>query len=346
MEPQNFPAPQIPACTFGTAQFEHHQTTFDLLTIDNVLIEVSNILVKTTMFGRMVSGCVVELVPGTTFYRRTNVLVTVKIYNGETLQAQNFLLNNGEFENPFNEISISQQLGDHPGICSMLGFGRDPNSNSVYIVTPRFDDDCYQLIEESGGLNEDLAKDFLRQILGGLEHLHTFGIAHRDVSLENILYKNLPGGQRQYCLVADSCLLMPINAETGGGFSLITRTRRIASGRRTVMDPTVLTGLEDLIDPRKCDLWSLGVVLYMTIAGARLYERPSMEDRAYEMIAAGQLRAWVRTWFNPQQISDQCLDLIFNMLQPSHETRYTINDIRNHAWLLPTIAANNDFIQQ
>jgi len=45
----------------------------------------------------------------------------------------------------------------------------------------------YDIINKKGSLPDHLARNVFSQCLNGLQHLHSRGIAHRDIKLENLL---------------------------------------------------------------------------------------------------------------------------------------------------------------
>ena len=94
--------------------------------------------------------------------------------------------------------------------------------------------------------------------LEALQHCHALGITHRDIKPENIMYGH-DGEVRlvDFGLAKDSVLKM-----------------RAYAGTPFFMAPEVLNGSYT----HKCDIWSLGCVLYMLCAGKLPYYGTSREE--------------------------------------------------------------------
>ena len=85
---------------------------------------------------------------------------------------------------------------DHENIIKIHSWGHDgkmikndvTSENNVYVLIEFisggiFFDLCIAL----GGLGEDVGRFYMNQLINILDHMHSQGIAHRDIKLENIL---------------------------------------------------------------------------------------------------------------------------------------------------------------
>ncbi|KAG6612200.1 serine/threonine protein kinase [Phytophthora cinnamomi] len=108
-----------------------------------------------------------------------------------------------------------------------------------------------------------------RQVTLGLHFLHSNGIAHRDVSLENVL---LRGG---VCKLSD--------------FGLATDAERMCAevvGKANYMAPEVVAG--EAYAPVAADMWSLGIVLFIMLTGSPLwYARVPAEQEFTSTFSTG-----------------------------------------------------------
>ena len=67
------------------------------------------------------------------------------------------------------------------------------------------------MIKSNGALSESEGRIYFHEILSGVKMLASKGLAHRDLTLENILLKD------NKCKIMDfgMCILFPINSSSG-----------------------------------------------------------------------------------------------------------------------------------
>ena len=163
------------------------------------------------------------------------------------------------------EVQLISRL-EHPRIAKLLDFGEGD-----WVI--------YYVMEFVPGptLKEHLARvrrasisDVVRiadDVLSALAHAHKQGVVHRDVKPENIVLS--PSG----AVLLDFGIAKAVAVS---GNDRLTRSG-FAVGTSTYMSPEQVTGEED-IDHRS-DLYSLGCVLFESLAG-----RPPFEDPFEEMV--------------------------------------------------------------
>ena len=110
--------------------------------------------------------------------------------------------------------------------------------------------DLVKLVEKTRGLDESLSKKFFWQAATAVNYLHYFGIVHRDIKLDNFL---LTDDSR-----TDSDLRL-----IDFGFATHFRDQTLSSsiGTASYVAPEVLKRSYS----KECDVWSLGVMLWMMI---------------------------------------------------------------------------------
>lgn len=129
----------------------------------------------------------------------------------------------------------------------------------------------YQEKFAKGVQAEDL-RAILKDILEQLVCLHSLGVAHRDIKLENTMIK--PDGTAQLIDFGISCAL---NAK----LDMLQCADTDPAGTEVYLAPEIL--LSDMIDlpaPTylKSDIWSLGIMMYLLMTGEFLIE--DIEDFA------------------------------------------------------------------
>ena len=156
-------------------------------------------------------------------------------------------------------------------------------------------------------LPEDWTKRIVKQIAAGLEHIHGNNIVHRDMKHMNIFFSNDSMNPR--VKIAD--------------FGLASRlsdnhpfvTKRL--GTVGFMAPEV--ALEQPSE-YKADVWSLGVIVFALISSKVPFQGVDHED-TLEKIINDELEFSQDVWAD---ISDECKDLLTQMLEKDTERRYTI----------------------
>lgn len=88
------------------------------------------------------------------------------------------------------EIIAAQKVTYHPNLLNILEYHYDSFYGKVIFVFELMDMSLYDYLRtKRKGLSECRVRNYLYQMLTGLEHLHTHGLFHRDIKPENILIK-------------------------------------------------------------------------------------------------------------------------------------------------------------
>jgi eukaryotic-like serine/threonine-protein kinase len=164
---------------------------------------------------------------------------------------------------------------NHPNICTIHDVGEAAGQNYIVMEYVKGDSLSQQIRE--GGLPVETVIRYGEQISDALAHAHEHGIVHRDLKSANIVIT--PDGRVK---VLDFGLAKRDAAE---GISGKTQSLQSQSGEDAMagtlhyMAPEVFRG--EAPDSR-CDIWSLGVVLYEMAAG----KRPFTGRTSYELTSA------------------------------------------------------------
>jgi serine/threonine-protein kinase PpkA len=151
------------------------------------------------------------------------------------------------------EYEIISQVR-HPNVATIYGNGQ--TDSHAYIVMEYFPNgDLRQRMEAA--LAPEVALDYLRQVTEALVAIHVRGIVHRDLKPDNLMLRE------------DGSLAL---ADLGIAKNLAATFNRTSRGE-ALGTPFYLSpeqALGKTIDQR-CDLYSLGVMLYEMLAGERPY---------------------------------------------------------------------------
>ena len=239
-------------------------------------------------------------------------------------------------ENPDSEIAAMQFIGKHRHIVGQVECCRD--KDNVYSIMEFADGgELFDYIDQEGPVTEDRAREIFNQILLGLLHLHDAGIAHRDLTLENIM-----------CTTSGTCKLIdfgmslrlprvPNNQDpTNESIGNDERTSPIMNippqgtcGKPNYIAPEVMENAKDF-NPQVSDIWSLGVILFIMLTGVPPVAAAYDLDDRYRIICDGGLEAILLQW--DCHLSSEAVNLLFNLLKPHPKERLTVREIIDHPW--------------
>uniref|UniRef100_A0A3B4AXY1 Uncharacterized protein n=1 Tax=Periophthalmus magnuspinnatus TaxID=409849 RepID=A0A3B4AXY1_9GOBI len=208
-----------------------------------------------------------------------------------------------------NEVAILK----HPGVVSLQAMFESPEK--VFVVMEKLHGDMLEMIlsSEKGRLPEHTTRFLLTQILVALRHLHSKNIVHCDLKPENVLLTSSdPLPQVKLC---------------DFGFARIIGEcsfRRSVVGTPAYLAPEVLRGRGY---NRSLDMWSVGVILYVSLSGTFPFNE---DEDVNEQIHNAAFMYPSKTW---REVSRQAIDLISNLLQVKMRKRLSVDKTLSHPWL-------------
>ena len=164
-------------------------------------------------------------------------------------------------------------------------------------------------------MGEDAGRFFLHQLLDAVDHIHTAGVAHRDLKLENILI--------------DDNLNLKV-ADFGFAKSKNISLMHSYRGTKTYMAPEIKEGKP--YDGKQVDMFSIGVILFIIVQGIFPFNEARRYDFHYKFLLNNREDDYfVKT--NGTHLSDDFKDLILKFFRYDPESRVTLEQVREHPWM-------------
>ncbi|GMF33133.1 unnamed protein product [Phytophthora lilii] len=178
-------------------------------------------------------------------------------------------------------------------------------------------------VDGSKRLQESVAHGYLVDVLAGLRFLHSHGIAHRDVSLENILLRDGRAVIADFglCVQASSA-----SSPTGGSSAGFHCEETV--GKNYYMAPEIVA--RERYDPRRADIWSAGIAFFILLTSSPPFERADPSDPGFRYVAKRGIKAVFTAWGLGQEVSEPMQDLLARMLSVDPEERITMEEIWRH----------------
>jgi len=219
------------------------------------------------------------------------------------------------------EIEILLRHGQHPNIISLRDTFED--SQHVYLVTELMNGgELLDKILKQKFFSEKEARCVMEVVTSVVKYLHVNGVVHRDLKPANILYAD-DGGDPSTLRIIDFGFAKQLRADNG----LLTTPCYTAN----FVAPEVLKrqGYD-----AACDVWSLGVLLYIMLSGTTPFANSGGDDpkAILKRIGEGHMGLGFESG-NWRSVSSSAKDLIRLMLDVEPQKRPTAAQILAHPWM-------------
>jgi hypothetical protein len=229
-------------------------------------------------------------------------------------------------------VGIEDFMARELAIMKELSSAVDAHENIIklYDVITENNDTMYIVLEycNNGSLDSDNhepfpereAHSYFVQIISALEYIHKRNIIHRDLQLQNI------------CLTDNRIKLVDFGLSDH--YDLNTR-HNVFCGNISYHSPEMI--YRDYLGP-EVDVWSAGVCLYRMVTGYLPFKNSTNT-------LSGKLTVPIE---EEEYLSEECKDLLKKILNPDPQQRYSLNEIKEHAWFskYPIVSTTDTMPQQ
>jgi len=190
------------------------------------------------------------------------------------------------------------------------------------------------------------ASRIIKDLAEAIRHLHHQGVAHRDIKPDNVLCVN----HNVPCPVKlcdfDLCSSVSIEVSTP---QLLTPVGSLEYMAPEVVDAFTVDDCDDdeeeISYNKKCDMWSLGIIMYILLCGYAPFsgncgldcgwERgescPECQEMLFASIKDGEVVFPAQHW---DKVSLQAKDLILHLLVRDSSTRLDADQVLDHPWIV------------
>lgn len=227
-------------------------------------------------------------------------------------------------EDIFKEIDILVGM-NHENVIFLKEYFEE--GNKVYLITELLTGgELLDAVLERGSYNEADARLSFVQLLRGIEYLHSKGVVHRDLKLENLL------------LATPNDIHKVKIADFGLAKKAAESAMATICGTPQYVAPEVIQGTPGLIYSPAVDLWSAGVVLFILLGGYPPFYDES-EPALFEQIRKGKFSFDDPVW---DAVSDSAKSLVRELLTVNPSKRLTATQALKHTWFTASLHSNED----
>ncbi|NXL93154.1 DAPK1 kinase, partial [Alectura lathami] len=214
------------------------------------------------------------------------------------------------------EVSILKEIR-HPNVITLHDVYEN-KTDVILILELVAGGELFDFLAEKESLTEEEATEFLKQILNGVQYLHSLQIAHFDLKPENIMLldKNVP---KPRIKIIDFGLAHKI--DFGNEFKNIFGTPEFVAPEIVNYEPL---GLE-------ADMWSIGVITYILLSGASPFLGETKQETLANVSAVNY--EFEEEFFG--NTSGLAKDFIRRLLVKDPKKRMTVQDSLLHPWIKP-----------
>jgi calcium-dependent protein kinase len=232
-----------------------------------------------------------------------------KLYAIKSISKKN--VSKEDLDEMIKETEILSNL-DHPNI---IKFHETYNDEYYFhlVMERAKGKDVFDKIIDEGHLTEKAVSKIIFEVLNALVYCHEHHIAHRDLKPENMLFED------EGCKGEIKLIDFGLSAKFGEKEKM-----SIVLGTPYYVAPEVLKGSYD----QKCDIWSVGAMMYIMLTGEPPFNGKSNQD-IFKSVLTNEAE-YPKSKF--KEVSKCALDFMKNCLIKDPNKRFTAANALKHKW--------------
>ncbi|KAH3900389.1 related to Meiosis-specific serine/threonine-protein kinase MEK1 [Saccharomycodes ludwigii] len=229
----------------------------------------------------------------------------------------------------------------HPNIINIFSTKTDEYGNIYLFQDLICGGDLFSYLAKGNCLTplpEDESLIIVYQILMALKYLHSKGVVHRDLKLDNILLRTPEPCTK--IVLADFGIAKDIENIRTNRLHTVVGTpeycapevgfRASRSLYKQVSRATTKSIVDEIGYNYKCDLWSLGVVTHIILTGISPFYGDGTEMCIIENVKSGKLNFSLAQW---SVVSVHAKNFVSKLLNVNIEERLTSQQALTHLWI-------------
>ncbi|KAK0732749.1 kinase-like domain-containing protein [Apiosordaria backusii] len=213
------------------------------------------------------------------------------------------------------EIAVMKKL-NHPNLVQLIEVLDDPEEDTLYMVLEMCKKGVVMKVglgESATPIDEEQCRHWFRDLILGVEYLHSQGVVHRDIKPDNLL-------------LTEDDVLKVVDFGVSEMFEQSTDMKTAKSaGSPAFLPPELCVAKHGDVSGKAADIWSMGVSLYCLRYGKIPFEKFGVLEM-YEAIRT-------ETPHIPEDEKPDFVDVMRKLMEKDPEKRIKMDELRDHPWV-------------
>ncbi|CEP12009.1 hypothetical protein [Parasitella parasitica] len=245
-------------------------------------------------------------------HRGTGAVAAIKVLNKNRFAQKPRMI-----QAIIQEVGIMMSLRKHPLVVNIDRVFNE--QHKIYLVLEYVPGgELFDYVSTNKTIDEDSTRFIFWQLFMAIKYLHDNNIAHRDLKPENVL---LADREKLHIKITDFGLAKTEHRDQSFGSQC---------GTPNYVAPEILNAPDSRGYDKQCDLWSLGVMLYICLCGFPPFSEENAPPSMKAQIKMGKYTFPSPYWDN---ISELAKNLIRSLLTVDPIERLNVREALLHEWM-------------